>query len=409
MRVPSLLLGVAVLAAGATGFGPSPRDGGLPGSAGRGATAFVTLPCRDLVETRGRLVLRGRPFTGCVLARGPSGRIASTTPYLDGLEHGTARAWYPDGAPSEVRVYSHGRKAGLHRGWWPDGRAAFAYEFRDGEHEGRARDWYADGTPYRDARYHRGQESGLQRLWNTDGTLRSNYVVRDGRRYGLMGEKACASPSETSLAPLVRVSSLPFYRSAQLTPEWISPLSPAYAGLHRVADFRLTDQDGRTMTAADLDGRIHVAQFFFVHCTTLCPKLRSTLAAVQQAYREDPRVMLMSYSVMPETDSVDALEAYARVNHIEAGRWHLLTGRQEEIVRLAHESYFAKLAQDSQGRFLHTENVVLVDEKRRIRGVYDGTLPYEIQRLIEDIATLERESGSAPSPLASAETAERSR
>ncbi len=189
---------------------------------------------------------------------------------------------------------------------------------------------------------------------------------------------------------------LPFYQGADLTPEWIAPGAPPYDGIHRTDEFSLQDQTGATVTAADIDGKISVASFFFTSCTTVCPILRSNLGAVQGAFLDADDVVLLSFSVSPDTDTPAALADYARHNGIVPGKWHLLTGDLEHVTELAETSYFVEL-DDATGNtaadLLHTETLVLVDGQRRIRGVYNGTLPYEVAQLIEDILTLRREAG----------------
>ena len=185
---------------------------------------------------------------------------------------------------------------------------------------------------------------------------------------------------------------LPFYRTAAMTPEWIARSSDTYPEIHRIGDFSFTNQDGETVTEKDFDGKIYVANFFFVHCASICPTLRTNLATVQEAYRDDDEVLLLSHTVMPETDTVPVLQNYAAVNDVISGKWHLVTGSREAVYRLARDAYFADLEADlAEDNILHSENFFLVDKDRRIRGVYNGTLPLDVERLIEDIATLKKE------------------
>lgn len=188
--------------------------------------------------------------------------------------------------------------------------------------------------------------------------------------------------------------SLPFYHSAEMTPEWVDGDELKRASMHQVAPFTFQNQDGETITEADLEGKIYVANFFFVQCTSICPTMRSNLAKVQEAYLDDSEVLLLSHTVTPEVDTIPILHKYGQLNEVVGGKWHLLTGEQEAIYRLARESYFADLEADLEDNFLHTENFVLIDQHRRIRGIYNGTLQLEVQRLIEDIATLKQEKVS---------------
>jgi protein SCO1/2 len=185
--------------------------------------------------------------------------------------------------------------------------------------------------------------------------------------------------------------SLPYYESSDLTPHW-APVA------HRVHSFRLVTQAGTPLQETDLDGRIHVASFIFTRCPNLCPMLVTRLLRVQEAAREWPDVRVVSFSVTPTLDTPSVLAAFAREHGIDAERWWLATGDAPVIRRLARESYFANdsRAEDAGATdaLLHTENVVLVDQQRRLRGVYNGTQPFEIERLLEDIRTLRKEGRS---------------
>ncbi|MBK9177058.1 MAG: SCO family protein [Flavobacteriales bacterium] len=186
---------------------------------------------------------------------------------------------------------------------------------------------------------------------------------------------------------------LPIFHPKQLDPRLVDPAVRKAEGEHRISDFRLVDQTGDTITLADADGRIIVADFFFTTCPTICPKMTAQMARVQEAYRTDDRVVLLSHSVTPEMDSVPVLAAYGALHGADPKRWHLLTGDRLQIYRLARRSYFACLDEGNGGPddFVHTENFVLVDAQRRIRGFYDGTKATEVDRLISDIAKLLKE------------------
>ncbi|WP_258098730.1 SCO family protein [Marinoscillum pacificum] len=186
---------------------------------------------------------------------------------------------------------------------------------------------------------------------------------------------------------------MPYYTQADFTPRWIEGNTDT---IHRVADFALTNQDGQTISNADLKGKIYVTNFFFTICPTVCPRMTNNLQRIQEAFAQDVEVLLVSHSVMPWMDSVEVLKEYAMENNIDASKWHLLTGDKDLIYRLGRQSYFAdegfgKSVTDIDD-FLHTENIVLVDEQQHIRGVYNGTLPLEMTRLIEDIHRLKQET-----------------
>ena len=183
---------------------------------------------------------------------------------------------------------------------------------------------------------------------------------------------------------------LPFYNTAEFTPEWIEEGTEAYNNIHRITDFTFTNQEGLSFGSSNLKGKIYVADFFFTICPSICPKMTSNLAKVLDAF-EINDIQLVSFSVMPWVDSVSILKEYADLKGIDQDQWNLLTGPKKEIYQLARQSYFAEkeigLDKDSN-EFLHTENFVLVDQKGRIRGVYNGTLGLEVNRLITDIKTL---------------------
>jgi protein SCO1 len=203
--------------------------------------------------------------------------------------------------------------------------------------------------------------------------------------FGLLGLLAC-QPQK------VADDALPYYNTPDFTPIWLT--NPAEADQeipHRIASFALRDQTGQLITEATVANKIHVASFFFTACPTICPKLTNQLKAVQDSFSREPTVKMLSFSVMPWADSVGQLHRYAQRKGINATKWHLLTGNRSQIYTLARRSYFAEEAigftKDST-EFLHTEHVLLIDQNRRIRGVYNGTLPLEIDKLIEDVRVL---------------------
>jgi len=183
---------------------------------------------------------------------------------------------------------------------------------------------------------------------------------------------------------------LPVYHPAQLDPRLVDPSVRGTSGEHHILDFALVDQSGDTMRLPDVGDRIIVADFFFTTCATICPKMTVQMARVQEAYRDEDRLMLLSHSVTPEIDSVPVLAAYAQLHGADPRRWRLLTGDRKQIYHLARRSYFAALDEGDGGPddFVHTENFVLVDPQRRIRGFYDGTQPSDVDRLLGDIRKL---------------------
>ncbi|WP_225309655.1 SCO family protein [Larkinella humicola] len=195
-------------------------------------------------------------------------------------------------------------------------------------------------------------------------------------------------PSETS-------HSLPYYNTPDFTPVFIGTADRVAEKIpHTIGDFSFRDQNGATISQSDIEGKIHVADFFFSSCGVICPTMTKHLKLVEKAFPNDKKLVLLSYSVTPWIDSVARLKKYSQANDIQSENWHLLTGRKSEIYQLARQSYFAEeelgYNKDST-EFLHTEHFLLVDKQKRIRGIYNGTLELEIQQLIADIKTLQQE------------------
>ncbi|OGU01528.1 MAG: hypothetical protein A2W29_06905 [Gemmatimonadetes bacterium RBG_16_66_8] len=187
-----------------------------------------------------------------------------------------------------------------------------------------------------------------------------------------------------------RGGGLPFYEDASLTPRWRGVVSTRATPVHRIAEFALLDQTGRPFTAGSLDGRVHVANFFFTSCGDVCPITRRLLSRVAAAFAAEDNLLITSYSVTPGRDSVADLAAYAAYNHIDHRRWKLLTGDLATVRQLG-ASYlvgFGRAGDYGVASLAHTEMLVLVDQHRRIRGVYNGTLALDIDQLIADARTL---------------------
>ncbi|MFV8364044.1 SCO family protein [Flavobacterium sp. ZT3P35] len=183
---------------------------------------------------------------------------------------------------------------------------------------------------------------------------------------------------------------LPIYNPADVNPELVDSTVQYISKYHTIADFSFTNQNGKTITQKDYEGKIYVADFFFTTCGSICPKMTTNLSDIQKAFANNPKVKLLSFTVFPETDSVPILKAYAKKNLVNDTKWNLVTGDKKEIYTLARKSYLAvKLGKPSElYDMVHTENFVLVDTKKRVRGFYDGTNKDDIKRLIEDITFL---------------------
>ena len=187
---------------------------------------------------------------------------------------------------------------------------------------------------------------------------------------------------------------LPYYDSASFKPHWFSPGSKELNGFHEISDFKWINQEGNYVTSETFVDKIYVASFFFTSCPGICPKMRSQLSKVQQQFLTDDKVLIISHSIQPSTDTVAVLKDYADKHGIHSGKWHLITGKRDDIYKAARDDYFAnedlgKFVNDED--FLHTENLVLVDTHRHIRGVYNGLNKVSVSHLISDIKTLEQE------------------
>ncbi|KAF2515490.1 SCO family protein [Flavobacterium zhairuonense] len=186
---------------------------------------------------------------------------------------------------------------------------------------------------------------------------------------------------------------LPIYNPSDVNPELVDSTIQYKSKYHTIADFSFVNQNGDTITQKNYEGKIYVADFFFTTCGSICPKMTTNLEDVQKAVLNNPKVMLLSHTVFPEVDSIPVLKAYAIKHHVVDSKWNLVTGDKKEIYTMARKSYLAvKLGRPDQlYDMVHTENFVLVDQKRRVRGFYDGTNKEEIKRLLEDIDFLSKE------------------
>jgi protein SCO1/2 len=191
----------------------------------------------------------------------------------------------------------------------------------------------------------------------------------------------------TALTPK---KTLPIYNPADVNPELVDSTVQFIRKYHKIPAFSFVNQNGKIITDKTYNGKIYVADFFFTTCGSICPRMTNNMALVQQAFLHDSRVMLLSHTVFPETDSVAVLKRYALEKGVDDRKWNLVTGDKKAIYTLARKSYLAvKLGKPSElYDMVHTENFVLVDTQKRVRGFYDGTKKEEIDRLITDIKGL---------------------
>lgn len=191
-----------------------------------------------------------------------------------------------------------------------------------------------------------------------------------------------------------RTAILPYYSEATYTPQWLYPGTDALLDFHRIPAFKLINQEGEPFSEKNLEGKIYVADFFFTSCPGICPKMTANMSMLQEEYVSDEEVLLISHSVTPDMDSVEVLKRYAEEKGVNSKTWHLLTGDRAAIYDLGRNQYFVEedlgLEKDPDD-FLHTENFVLVDKNRHIRGIYNGLNKTALKQLITDIETLKKE------------------
>jgi protein SCO1/2 len=187
---------------------------------------------------------------------------------------------------------------------------------------------------------------------------------------------------------------LPVINPIDISEEMVDPELLRVGYGHKIGDFSFLDQNGKTITQKDVKGKIFVAEYFFTTCQTICPIMNKQMQRVHEAYRGNDQVNILSFTVNPEIDTVEQMKRYADEHKANAEKWHFLTGEKDKLYELARKSFFVLKPAESQNLgdvgsdFIHTNNFVLVDQKMRIRGYYDGTNKKEVDRLIKDIDLL---------------------
>jgi len=188
------------------------------------------------------------------------------------------------------------------------------------------------------------------------------------------------------------VEILPVYQPSAVSAALVSQEIRHQKKYHTISNFSLTNQNGQTVTQDTYEGKIYVADFFFTTCQTICPIMTSNMVELQDKLANNPNVLLLSHTVMPEIDTVAQLKKYALQKKVNAAQWNLVTGSKQEIYDLARKQYLvAKENPDDPLGLVHTENFVLIDTQKRIRGFYDGTQTQEIDRILHDIGVLQNQ------------------
>ncbi len=203
----------------------------------------------------------------------------------------------------------------------------------------------------------------------------------------------CVLSCNQNSTPTNSQHQLPFFNNSDFTPHWFNENIVADS-IHTINNFSFINQEGKKVTQNDFNNKIYAANFFFTSCPGICKTLTKNLLLVQNEFIKDDDVMILSHSVTPDIDSVKKLKLYASDFNINSKKWFLVTGNKDSIYSIARKSYFADEdlgEKKSTNDFLHTENIVLIDKHKRIRGVYKGTSVLQIKDLINDIKQLEKE------------------
>jgi protein SCO1/2 len=186
---------------------------------------------------------------------------------------------------------------------------------------------------------------------------------------------------------------LPVFQPDMVSAELVDTTVQYIRKYHKIANFELYNQNGDTITQDFYEGKIYVADFFFTTCITICPIMTDNMLKIQEQIKNDPEVFLLSHTVIPKADTVAQLKKYALEKGVMDSKWNLVTGDKKQIYDLARKSYLVTKTNGDGGPYdmIHTENFVLVDKEKRIRGFYDGTQTKTIEDLMSDIKILKSE------------------
>jgi len=186
------------------------------------------------------------------------------------------------------------------------------------------------------------------------------------------------------------IETLPIYSPSMVSKELVEENIQFIKKYHKIKDFSMKNQNGETITQEFYNDKIYVADFFFTTCPTICPIMTENMGYGQEKIKNDSDVLLLSFSVTPEIDSVKQLKKYALEKNVIDSKWNLVTGNKKDIYNLARTSYLVAKTNGDGGKYdmIHTENFVLVDKEKRIRGFYDGTNSKEMDQLLNDINIL---------------------
>ncbi len=184
---------------------------------------------------------------------------------------------------------------------------------------------------------------------------------------------------------------LPVYQPSMIEAQLVDSSLRHIKRFHTVSDFQMLNQNNQRITLADYENKIFIVDFFFTTCPTICPMMTDHMFKLQNQFLDDQQVKFLSFSVTPEIDSVEQLKRYSIEKGVVDDKWNLVTGHRKEIFELARRSFLVVKATENPLEMVHTENFVLVDPEKRIRGFYDGTDAKDIRRLEKDIKVLKKE------------------
>jgi len=191
-----------------------------------------------------------------------------------------------------------------------------------------------------------------------------------------------------------KTKSLPIINPVDLVEEMVDSSLLRIGYGHTIGDFSFQDQNGNTISQVDVENKIYVVEYFFTTCATICPKMNIQMQRIQKAFKGNQDFKILSFTVNPEVDTVEQMKRYALSHEADDNQWHFLTGNKKDLYQLARTSFFilkpaeAQNLGDAGSDFIHTNNFVLIDRKKRIRGYYDGTSQKEVNQLIKDIELL---------------------
>ncbi len=187
---------------------------------------------------------------------------------------------------------------------------------------------------------------------------------------------------------------LPIINPIDVQEEMVDPEMLRIGQGHTIGNFSFKNQYNKTITQKEIEGKVFVAEYFFTTCQSICPIMNVQMQRIQKEYKENSKVKILSFTVDPDVDNVEQMKKYSQQQLAVSGQWHFLTGKKEDLYSLARKSFFVLKPAEAQNQgdagsdFIHTNNFVLVDQQKRIRGYYDGTSQKEVTKLIKDISRL---------------------